>query len=797
MFNFRKITNNDNKENIVRPFLCDQVKKFGFCIGPCVERHTLCKLLDKKYHNIPSKCFISIQLIKIITASHFIGRIVKYSIANDPIKDEDWIKVDDSFKIIKDELHVYCLLPESKIIHTNYIIGEIVMIETRGELFRAIVLDIINGWISVKVKVTLIDLGYTIEINSNKVFELPSHLKEIPPVVVEVFISSIEPIRENGSIFDWPLTTTKLVRSLLEPIILTNSELICKVELTLGITFWVDWMLLKKCIKCSHFVCKLYQKSLILPRELIERNLAKSNVSIINNLITLSKDAQIWEEDSSIDKLKKECTIIKKSNISLFSCEKQEIKNENAIIENQWAHLSKNTIYNVSVDSIEHPKCIIIRNLEFLGLLNDIQKDIDEAINNKTVTQLTCATVGTVCLALSPMSPNENKYNRVIIQQINGETANIFYVDYGELFMIKIKNLLSIPPNLITKLPFQAIECKLSGFKDMLQTDSTVQFNNRFLQLTDTEIYLKVISFSMDTEITGGNLYEVVLFNNDININVTMANEFNIIVEIDNTQIQNILNSNLKYNKYKNKDLEEYDEEDINSQFALLESLLKPCDLMNEKKKILHSQSQDLSQNRIVKKSIETNTTNLDQGIIFNKKQNIKHEKYVKMNNQYCLDCNVIPVIPQCFWHQDDKWIHFKLNIFSINNYNVHHTMDTITINIVTDSVSYYLILVLYAFITEELFTYHINFDGIRIKAQKLIQVKYKWPRLVKCPKKHKYIIYDTEYLTEHKDWNLWFKFMNSYKMSALKLPLNVQNYSSSASDDSDIDENQYTIFED
>lgn len=793
MFNLKKISIDDNQKQIVRPFLCDQIKQFGFCKGPCLERHFLCKR-DKEYHNIPTKCFISVQVTEILTASRFIGRILKYSTAKNPIKDQHWISVNNSFENIKNELQLFSLLPETKIVHTNPIIGELVMIETeRKELFRAIVLDIVNGWFSIKVKVTLMDLGHMVEISSNKIFVLPNHLKEIPPIAVEIIISSIEPIGEGGiSILNWPLATTNLVRSLLEPIILNNLELICKVEIALGITFWVDWMLVKKCIKCSHFICELHEKSLKLPKELIERNLAKQNSLIINKLIDLSKDAQIWKEDISIDKSSMES--IKQSNKTLFSCEEKEIKIDKLIKEIQWAHLSKNIIYNVSVERVEHPKCFLVRNMKFLRLLNDLQRDINKAIEDETVTQLTCATEGTVCLAVSP---NENKiYNRAIIKQINDYTANIFYVDYGEYYKVQIESLLSIPENLITKLPFQVIECKLSGFNDILEPDVLNQFNNCFLQLTD-EIHLKVLSISMDSEITGGNLYEVVLFNNDLNVNVKMANEFNMVIEVDNTQIQNILSLNLKFNEYESEEEEETIEEDeINNQIALLKTLIKKSNETEEKQIILNTQ--DLSSDVIVNKSIETNEkqigTNLEQCIILNKKQNIMHEKHIEMKIHYCLECNVIPVIPKCYWHQDDTWIYLNLNILLVNNYSVQHTMDTITINIVTDSVTYHLTLVLYAYIVEELFKCHINFDGICIKAKKLIQVKYNWPRLVKCSKKHKYILYNTDYLTGYKDWSLWLNIMNKFKIMALAVPLNVDNCNSE-SDSSNSDQN--TIFED
>lgn len=795
MFSFLKIPfqniDEDSKAKIVNPFLCDQVKQFGFCEGPCVKRHALCKTLDKEVLNIPKKCFISIQLTKILSASHFYGRILKYSTAKDPGTDKNWKNIDDSFEIIKSELKNAGSM-NTKTINTSFVIGDMVMVETKQkEFFRGVVLDIVNGWFVHKVLVKLIDIGLTEEIDSNKIFVLPSNLKKFRPVAVEILISSMEPVKEGcSSIVSWPTETTKIVRSLLQPIMLSDLELVCKVELTLGMSVWIDWILVKKCVKCSHFACKLITNALLLPKTLIERNLAKTSSQIIEKLTDLNKDAQVWKEHKDVKQPKNEPS--KEPCISWFSCSEKKPEIDKELIV-QWAHLSDNLIYAVSVDYIESPKCILIRNLEFIKNIDALQKDIDEAVNNKSVEQLTCATVGTVCLALSP---SNDKYNRAIIKQISDKTAEIFYVDYGEIFRVNIKTLLTIPSNLVTKLPFQIIECYLSGFNDILQTDIVDQFNDRLFQLTNTRVHLKMLSFSKDANLTKGNYYEVVLLNNDMNINTTMANEFKMFV--DGVQIQFILSSNFKYTENESDD-DETDEEEIESQCDLLKSLMNIE--INEKQT---SNSINYSENESANNTIkmdenQTESRSLKNDLISNDQQIIEPKKYLKIENKYCLDCNVTPVTPLCFWHQDTDWIYLKFNILSVNNHNITHTTDTITISAETNSTCYFFTADLYVSIAEELFTSHISFDGIHIKAQKLLKVKYRWPRLVKCSKRHKYIIYNPDYVTERKDNTLFLIEMNKYKMKALNQPLNNLNYDSdSDNSDSETDSDKYgTQYED
>lgn len=804
MFNFVQLLFQDNKEQIVSPFLCDQIKEFGSCKGPCSKRHALCTILDKECLNIPTKCFISIQLTKIISGSHFYGRILKYSTVKDPIKDEHWIRVNDSFERIKDELKNFGLSTASRIINKTPFVGDMVVVETKcGEFCRAVVLDVINGWLTISVQVKLIDFGFTEEVDSNKVFIIPSRLKEFRPVSVEIIVSSMEPVGE-GDISNWPVTTTNFISSLLEPIILSGQELICKVELSLGITLWIDWMLVKRCINCSHFTCKLYQNPLLLPRELIKRNLAKTNSKLIDQLLDLSKDTNLWEKYLSNETSDDNVLNIQKPSIPLFSCEKRKIDADTEIKE-QWAHLSKDLVYNVSVDFIIHPKLILLRNMQFNDRICALQREIDEAIDNKTVNQLTCVTVGTICLA---KAPEELKYNRVIIQQINDHSANLLFVDYGEFHEVEIETLLTIPLHLITKLPFQIIECSLSGFKDILQTDIVEKFKASFIQLANLpNIHLKVISSSMDAKLTRGNTYEVVLFTKDININIKMADEFDIYV--DNNQIQNILSSNehageddekKKCNKHVD-DCDEYDEEEeLQIQLQLIKDLLKISD--KEDEIVSHETNLSPVTDNSIKSDEEQiilESANFNHDVIIkNSKQDIKKENPVKIRKNVCLDCNVTPIIPQCFWHQDFQLVYLKLNINAVINYKTTVTIDTITIHVETNSASYFFTAILYGPIIEESFTCHERFDGVYIKAQKLVQVKYKWPRLLKCSKKHNYIIYDTEYIKEGKDWNVWAKTMNRFKMFGLSQQLNTIDYDyDSESNDSDFENNENAIFED
>lgn len=85
----------------------------------------------------------------------------------------------------------------------------------------------------------------------------------------------------------------------------------------------------------------------------------------------------------------------------------------------------------------------------------------------------------------------EYRYSRIqIFKVLNVIWVEIFFVDYGEFYRVKSNTLLTIPPYLLTLLPFQvsiiifllnkytklyyiilfsqAIECSLSGIKTLI-----------------------------------------------------------------------------------------------------------------------------------------------------------------------------------------------------------------------------------------------------------------------------------------------------------------------------------------
>jgi len=58
-----------------------------------------------------------------------------------------------------------------------------------------------------------------------------------------------------------------------------------------------------------------------------------------------------------------------------------------------------------------------------------------------------------------------------------------------------------------------------------------------------------------------------------------------------------------------------------------------------------------------------------------------KSKNVDRKRKNVCLTCNtnVQSIVPLCNWHQDKNHIYIKLNILEVDDFNISHTMESIT----------------------------------------------------------------------------------------------------------------------
>ncbi|XP_057380161.1 tudor domain-containing 6-like [Daphnia carinata] len=103
-----------------------------------------------------------------------------------------------------------------------------------------------------------------------------------------------------------------------------------------------------------------------------------------------------------------------------------------------------------------------------------------EFINQKNFI----ASVGKPCLAFyqdeDSFFPDDGRWNRAVVEEVNGDKARVYYFDYGYSRTVKMRHLRNLPSD-YTKQPAQAFRCCLVGAESMLEEDAD-SFVKRFVK---------------------------------------------------------------------------------------------------------------------------------------------------------------------------------------------------------------------------------------------------------------------------------------------------------------------------
>lgn len=103
--------------------------------------------------------------------------------------------------------------------------------------------------------------------------------------------------------------------------------------------------------------------------------------------------------------------------------------------------------------------------LAFTEQLAALEKDI----SNTKLKPITSFAVGLLCLAKCDL---DGSINRARIERINPDNSvDVFYLDHGESFELDRDACYELNLDLVKKLPFQAIPCKLQGFEGTVEDE--------------------------------------------------------------------------------------------------------------------------------------------------------------------------------------------------------------------------------------------------------------------------------------------------------------------------------------
>ncbi|RZC40006.1 ATP-dependent RNA helicase TDRD12 [Asbolus verrucosus] len=435
--------------------LCKTLKLFGKCPNPsCNERHMVSEDLDVS-HDLPENGKIVFKILDLKDVTQYVVQLIEHIDLNGSLR-----KINDFD--LKQPL-IYDPNTEKKrardvevgrfYAHCDYTV--------EGEIFMLChVLNVGNDTF-VEVKLTT---GVTLKALRKNLYEPPPSLE-----IVEVYLCNLIPPHKDEYFSGRSYFTT---RASLESLEYENLVLRGDIQLQLDKTFWLNNVV--QVVKIAH-------------SEVDKFNFTKH---LINLQVVEVCNTQI----SALHKLCNNCGITLPQYAKPTA--KKPVKAKE--IEPQRSFLDENP-NEVILSSAVTPEEFYVRLSKYQCLLENLEKDIQNAVKNEILDKNVNVSIGKYYLARDSKG---ELYSRVLVLNTQDDKALCFYVDYGDEAVVHIPDLKYLPSKFITRLPFQAILCRLHGlspafgewedeatdvlYKYMLEPDSDI-YRSLFVQVRDTE----------------------------------------------------------------------------------------------------------------------------------------------------------------------------------------------------------------------------------------------------------------------------------------------------------------------
>ncbi|XP_023938109.2 putative ATP-dependent RNA helicase TDRD12 [Bicyclus anynana] len=460
--------------------ICDTLLTLGYCpdIYNCQGRHTILKDYDAPKAWLPKEGTITCKILYYHSATLYSARLLSCTV------DGTTTNYPQTYSNLSMKMGVYYSKDSNKKLHGTPKLGDVCATSiTQNFYLRCIVLKILSKYERGnpnKVLVKLIDEERLEVTRDIYLYHLPEELKQIESRAVHVRLANIAPK-------DKDITFSDLARDKVKNLIEKEPDLLVqgKVALTIGNTIFVNTLeacqdltsLNEVVVKCR------------LKKELLEDNHAITNPEHLIKLQKLCFESGLKQE------LKETLPDVSIKNLP----------------RGTWAHLESNVISEVFFTSAISPDKFFVRLDKFQSCTNALIQDIKKYVETNPAR---CDSVkeGEIVLA---KYPDDGAYERARIDDIKEETAKCFFVDHGDWREIPLNDLVAITEQLINRLPFQAIECRLVGIQPAGNqwTDfSTFWFIDRCDNDSGDLKYLFVKYYTKEpAEFTDGHKYSVVV----------------------------------------------------------------------------------------------------------------------------------------------------------------------------------------------------------------------------------------------------------------------------------------------
>lgn len=486
--------------------LCNNLLGLGYCpdYWNCHFRHTFEVAVDKLKEWMPLTGQITFKILHYHSAVCFSARLL-----SNTVKDSTK-KYPQTYSTLSLKMGMYYSKESNKKLHGVPKIGDICAVSLKQNFFaRCQVIKILSMYQRGNPNSVLIKLLDEDKMETTRdiyLYYIPEDMKKIETHVVQVRLANIQPK-------DKDVTFSDLARDQLKMITDKDEELYMRGEVAMCIGNCVFVDTLEAC-----------------------QDLASINQTVVKHDFKsdlLEKHAVPNMEH--LDKIKQICGVkfeVKEKNETRKSLE--SVKTATA----SWAYLEKDNTSLVFFGSALNPSKFFVRLQKFDSCVNMLLKEIQKFVATNP-EPLNNVNEGDIVLA---MFPDDGAFERARIEKvIDKHKVKCFFVDQGDWREVPVKKLIAIKNEFISKLPFQAIECRLLGVKPAGEEWSDFA-TNWFSDIcydvdNDSMKYLYVKCFTKEkAEFTNGNKYGVVMFDtnndDDVVINLVLI-DVNFAKEID------------------------------------------------------------------------------------------------------------------------------------------------------------------------------------------------------------------------------------------------------------------------
>lgn len=474
--------------------LCPNLKLFGHCETQkrCSFRHHILPQADHSpiWSDLPSEGKVCILITKVMSASHFYAWILRHWEAPSRWANEGKPGATENLEPQETVLALsdYLSEPENcKPLEKGAVPmpGQVFGLQCGTDHFQRVLVTSVAPGNHEPASVTVMHMDYGGQSNvaANQLIPLPPRLTQMRPLAVEVYCCGIQP--PDGDV-SWSFQADFRVHSLF-----FKKELVGKVALRLGNTLWLDSLVLQKELPFVNATVTMQSVS----GTLVQEGFACKNSAHVESLRRMAVDAG--------------------ASAPLLSVGKKACKDSMSTLVNRCCttYLDVENYNHVYLWKVVSPAHFYVQPVQFIACLDQLEDDIQKAVEKRTMKKLKRMGIGAPCIA---RCANSRWYRAEVLEVISDDEVVVFFPDYGDTATCCSDELFESHPSMMM-LPYQAVLCSLAGIgcpphKWSPEAQSVLEDFGYDDKDINQILCLKVVARSAGDR-PGSSHYEVLLFN--------------------------------------------------------------------------------------------------------------------------------------------------------------------------------------------------------------------------------------------------------------------------------------------